>query len=80
MLCVVFIAQSDDPQAPTHRTDFILTATLCVTQLEVRTLAAFTQVESPPSDIAAQVPEILPLFDQQNNTCSSRFLRAISTG
>jgi hypothetical protein len=78
MFCVMLIAQRDDPQAPAIRTNFILTATLCVTQLEVRTLAAFTQVESPPSDIAAQAPDFLLLFDQQNNTYSSHFPQAIS--
>ena len=46
MFCVMFIAEVDNSQRSANRTNFVFTATLAFAQLEMRTLATLSQVES----------------------------------
>jgi hypothetical protein len=71
MLFVMFIAEVDNLQRSANCTNFVLTSTLCAAQLEVRTLAALTQVKSPAANIPAQVS--LNHVLQRGNTCSKSF-------
>jgi hypothetical protein len=55
MLFVMVIAEVDNHQRSANCTNFVFTSTLGFAQLEVRTLAALSQVESPSASIPAQV-------------------------